>query len=240
MKNSKKTRGNAEADIRRRILQAIFEQRMPPGERLTEELMAETFGVSRTVIRQVMARLAQDGILVKQPNGGTRVAAPTRKEVLQILAVRRMIEPEIVKAVASSGAELSLDRLFEHLGEEDAVRRSGDRGALVRLTGEFHLHLAELAGNPILVRLMTELQALTCLAILLYAGSDDACPPDEHRKIVDSIQNRDADSAVRFMLEHLHHVQKDMKLEDARQEVTFSETLDWMRAERRRHQPASS
>jgi len=42
------------------------------------------------------------------------------------------------------------------------------------------------------------------------------------------------------MLEHLHHVQKDMKLEDARQEVTFSETLDWMRAERRRHQPASS
>ena len=58
-------RGQSEQLIRRRLLQAIFEQRMPPGARLTEESLAETFDVSRTVIRQVIARLAQDGILVK-------------------------------------------------------------------------------------------------------------------------------------------------------------------------------
>lgn len=142
----------------------------PPGARLTEEALAETFDVSRTVIRQVIARLSQDGILIKLPSGATLVAAPSRREARQMLAVRRMIEPEIVKTLAVGAKHLSLVELLAHLAEEDNARRAGDRGALVRLTGEFHLHLARLTGNEILIRLMTELQALVCLAILLYAS----------------------------------------------------------------------
>ena len=100
-------RGQSEQLIRRRLLQAIFEQRMPPGARLTEESLAETFDVSRTVIRQVIARLAQDGILVKGAGGATRVAAPSKTEVRQILAVRKMIEPEVVRGLAGRGSDLS-------------------------------------------------------------------------------------------------------------------------------------
>jgi len=206
---------------------------MPPGARLTEEALAETFDVSRTVIRQVIARLSQDGILIKLPSGATLVAAPSRREARQMLAVRRMIEPEIVKTLAVGAKHLSLVELLAHLAEEDNARRAGDRGALVRLTGEFHLHLARLTGNEILIRLMTELQALVCLAILLYASGDDACPEDEHQRIVEAIAAEDGSSAAALMLHHLNHIEADMRLDEPRPEVRISEALDWLSAPER-------
>lgn len=228
----KNQRGQSEQSIRTRLLQAIFEQRMPPGARLTEEALAATFDVSRTTIRLVIARLAQDGILVKFPTGATHVAAPSRHEAQQLLAVRRMIEPEIVKILATNASTLSLTTLTAHLKEEDRARRAGDRGTLVRLTGEFHLHLAQLTGNEILIRLMTELQTLVCLAILLYASGDDACPPDEHRKIVAAIKESDGTSAATLMLGHLNHIEKDLRLDD-KPAVEISDALTWLKRKER-------
>jgi DNA-binding GntR family transcriptional regulator len=222
-------RGQSEQVIRRRLLQAIFEQRMPPGARLTEESLAETFNVSRTVIRQVIARLAQDGILVKRPGGATHVAAPSKTEAKQILAVRKMIEPEVVRSLASRTSSLSFADLMVHLDNEDKARRANDRGTLVRLTGEFHLLLVLLTKNAILVRLMTELQALICLAVLLYPNGGDACPEDEHRRIIEAMKAGQGDLAAELMLHHLHHIEKDLNLEDDdRPDVKISSALAWL------------
>ncbi|WP_292302912.1 GntR family transcriptional regulator [Mesorhizobium sp.] len=224
-----KAHGKSEAEIRRRILQAIFEMRLPPGERLTEEQLAETFEVSRTVVRQAIARLAQDGILVKMPNIGTTVAAPTRKETRDILAVRKMVEPDIVRMLAAGTVSGGLERIDAHLAKEKAARNEGDRGTLVRLTGEFHLLLAEVAGNHVLTRLMTGLQTLTCLAILLYAEQDEACPPDEHRRIAESIAAGQGERGARQMLEHLQHVEVDLHLDRPDPASPISDTIAWLR-----------
>lgn len=226
------SRGNVEARIRKRIIQAIFEQRFPPGAKVTEDQLASTFDVSRTVIRQVMSNLAQDGLIVKLPNVGSTIAAPSRKEAADILAVRRMVEPEIVRTVAANLTRPGSARLERHLAQEDEMRRKGDRGTLVRLTGEFHLLLAELAGNKILLRLMTELQALTCLAILLYAEASEACPPDEHRSIVTAIRDGNDVEAVRAMLEHLAHVEADLRLDRFEGKADISETIAWLKETR--------
>lgn len=225
----RQSRGRAEQFIRRRILQAIFEQRMPPGARLTEEALAETFQVSRTIIRQVIARLAQDGILIKHASGATHVAAPSRLEAKQILAVRRMIEPEVVKTVAERAAGLSFAALSSHLDAEDMARSAEDRGTLVRLTGEFHLLLVQLTGNQILTRLFTELQALICLAILLYASGDDACPANEHRSIYEAVRSGRGETAADLMLHHLDHIEKDLNLDvELRPDVQIANALTWM------------
>lgn len=223
----KSQRGQSEQSIQTRLLQAIFEQRMPPGARLTEEALASAFDVSRTTIRQVIARLSQDGILVKLPNGATHVASPSRHEAQQLMVVRRMIEPEIVKILASEAADICFDELSAHLNDEDRARRDGDRGSLVRLTGEFHLHLVRLTGNQVLIRLMTELQALVCLAILLYANGDDGCPVQEHRRIVTAIKKQDGASAANLMLSHLEHIERDLKL-DEKPVLHISEALTWL------------
>lgn len=223
-------RGQTEQHIRRLLLQAIFEQRIPPGVRLTEEALAQTFNVSRTVIRQVIARLAQDGVLVKRDSGATHVASPSKAEARQILAVRRMIEPEVVRSLAANSKTHSYIEIMAHLDAEDKARRASDRGTLVRLTGEFHLLLVQMTQNAILVRLMAELQALTCLAILLYAAGDEACPEDEHRRIVEAIQAGHGETAAELMLHHLHHIGQDLKVDaDARTEAQVATALSWLR-----------
>ncbi|MFC3725691.1 GntR family transcriptional regulator [Neoaquamicrobium sediminum] len=224
-----KLHGKTEAEICRRIIHAIFEQRIPPGERLTEERLAETFNVSRTIVRQAMARLSQDGILVKMPNVGSTVASPTRKETRDILAVRRMVEPEIVRTLAVSVSEAGLAELHEHLEAETAARKNDARGTFVRLAGEFHLRLAELTGNHVLVQLMTRLQTLTCLAILLHAKGEQACPPGEHGQITDAIARQDGETAAREMLHHLKHVEMDLRLDGEERTSSFSETMAWLR-----------
>ncbi|RWQ16792.1 GntR family transcriptional regulator, partial [Mesorhizobium sp.] len=146
-----------------------------------------------------------------------------------ILVVRRMVEPEIVRTLAAASTKSRAERLQAHLLEEAAAREKGDRATLVRLCGEFHLLLAELAGNQVLVRLVTGLQALTCLAILLYAEREDACPPDEHSRIAAAIANNDGDLAAREMLHHLQHVEKDLQLD--RDGPSLNDTIAWLRGE---------
>ncbi|WP_341894381.1 GntR family transcriptional regulator [Ferrovibrio terrae] len=217
----------ADATIRHRILQAIFERRLPPGEKLTEERLAELFSVSRTIVRHALARLAQDGIVIQRRNHGATVAAPTRPETRQFLAVRRMVEPAIVMQLAGMLNAQDVSRLRDHLAAENAARTTGDRPTLVRLTGEFHLLLAELTQNNVLTRLLTELQALTCLAILLYAkGEHEACPPDEHSQIVAAIIAGEGKQGAALMLKHLDHVEAEMDLsEPVARSVDLAEAL---------------
>jgi DNA-binding GntR family transcriptional regulator len=208
-------RGRSEALIRSRILQAIFERRLPPGEKLTEDRLAELFGVSRTVVRQALARLAQDGIVEQQLNRGAFVAAPSRADARHVLEARAVVEPEVAHAVACRCGGAALERLRRHITTENEARAAGDRATLVRLTGEFHVTLAEAAGNPVFVRLLTELQALSSLSILLYArGEHAACPPQEHDDIVRAIERGEPEEAARLMREHIDHVAAEMDLSE--------------------------
>jgi len=226
-----KSHGKSGEEIRRRILQAIFDQRMPPGARVTEEQLAAAFDVSRTVIRQAMAQLSQDGVLVKLPNIGATIASPSVKETRDILAVRRMVEPGIVKLIASNPEQAQLDRLRRHIEQEKRAQDLNDRPTLIRLSGEFHLLLAEVAGNGPLIRLMTGLQALTCLAVLLYADGDEACLPHEHSRIIDAIARNDGEAAAVEMIHHLIHAENELRLDRVPGSASVNDTMKWLRGQ---------
>lgn len=202
-----------EARIRERIMDAIYGCRLEPGARLTEEALADLFGVSRTIVRQALARLAQDGIVVHRPNRGTQVATPTRKDAQQTFAVRRMVEPEIVSLLAQRSDAALVRRLERHLDTENKARETGADTRLLRLTGRFHMMLAEATGFPVLARLVAELQAFTCLSVMLYSRSaDDASPPCEHEAIVAAIAGGEAERAAELMRHHLTHVEARLNL----------------------------
>jgi DNA-binding GntR family transcriptional regulator len=84
----------------------------------------------------------------------------------------------------------------------------------VRLSGEFHVLIAEQAGNSALARHMRELTTLTCLIIVLYdSPTADTCLADEHSAIIDAIAGRDLAAAQSLMLAHLDHIEHGLRLE---------------------------
>ena len=85
-----------ENDIYERMVETILDHRLPPGTKLVEDRLATAFGVSRTRIRPVLVRLANEQIVTLTPNRGATVAQPTEAEAREVFEVRRMIEPGLL------------------------------------------------------------------------------------------------------------------------------------------------
>ena len=90
------------------------------------------------------------------------------------------------------------------------------------------MKLAEINGNPYLIRCMTELQVLTCLAILVHAERDLGCPRDEHSDIVKAIAQGDGDTASAAMAHHLDHIREELQLDSAEAEPDLESAFRWL------------
>lgn len=197
-----------------KITDAVMEHRLVPGGKLQEDKLANAFNVSRTKIRQALTMLANEGIVVFLPNRGAFVACPTVDEARELFATRHLVEPEMIRGVIATAKAKDLKRLKSHLKKESDARLSGDRRAIIRLSGEFHMLLAELSGNRYIKKIMYELCPLTCLIIALYdAPKTPACPEDEHSRIVAAIEERDEKLAIKLMNHHLEHIQNELVID---------------------------
>jgi len=186
------------------VFDAVMQRRLAPGERLAEEALGEQFKVSRTVVRQALRRLAEAQIVEIVPNKGATVAAPTPDETREVFVARRAIEAAIVRQLALRITPLETQRLHERLDAEHAALHQGEHARWVELAGGFHLALAQLAGNRVLQRMLTELMTRCSLIVALYEAPGEAsCEHDEHVRIVDRLGLRDGDGAAALMEQHL-------------------------------------
>lgn len=213
-------RDHPQDEIYEKIYAAILEHRLHPGTKLAEERLAEIFGVSRARVREVLARLAHEQIVELIPQRGAFVAKPTIEQARDVFEARRLIEPAVVRRLVTHLDAAAQARLQAHLDAEADARRRDDKRVVIRLSGEFHALVAELAGNAALARSMRELSTLTCLMIFLYdAPTATSCRADEHERIVEAVAAGDAARAEALMLEHLDHIEASMKLDAAPEEV---------------------
>lgn len=203
-----------EEAIYERIVSAIFEHRLPPGTKLGEDRLAGIFGVSRARVRRVLPRLAHDGLVTLEPNRGAFVASPTVADARDVFEARRVIEPGIIERLLAHPDRKSIvARLREHVMLERRARAAGDIRAIVRLSGEFHMLMAEMSGNAQLAKAMRELASLTCLIIALYdKPAVPSCLGEEHGSLVDALAAGEAGRATRLMVEHLRHVEENLDL----------------------------
>jgi len=203
-----------------RILAAILEHRLMPGTKLGEDRLATIFGTSRAKVREVLARLAHEQVVELVPQRGAFVAKPTIEQAHDVFEARRLIEPGVLRRLVATIDDVKLQRLRRQLDDEIDARARDDKPAIVRLSGEFHVLLAELAGNSSLLRAMRELSMLTCLTISLYdAPTATSCRADEHEEIVAAVKRGDTRQAEKLMLQHLTHIEQSLKLDSSAEQA---------------------
>ena len=196
-----------------RICSTIMDHTLPPGTRLIEHRLCEIFGLGRTRVRQVLQRLANERLVTLLPNRGAEVSKPSPQDALDIFEARRLLEPGIVEKFLQVARRADMQRIRDHLAQEKAAWRSNDRRAMIRLSGEFHLIIAEVAGNATLLELMRELVSRSSLIVCLYQSpGTQTCPPDEHQELVTALEKR-APEAASLMLHHLQHVLDGLQLD---------------------------
>lgn len=200
MSENKTTLTDAVHDLLRK---AIIEQALKPGMRLPEDTVGEQFGVSRTIVRHALVRLEHEGLVVTRRNRGAFVAEPSRDEAQHVFEVRRCLENDVIGLLCERMPRGGFDRLEAHVRQEEAVKGK-DGPVSIRLAGEFHVLLAELTGNPVLTRYVSEVVLRCSLIMSLYARSHSSdCAVDEHSQIIEAIRAGDAARAIEIMEHHL-------------------------------------
>ncbi len=132
-------------EVYRRVYESVLAHQLRPGTKLPEEKLAAIFGVSRAKIRKVIARLEHEQVVEVVHNRGAFVAHPSADQASDTLEARRVIEPAIVQSLAEKASRHDIDALRKHLTSESAAVKRGDKPAYIRLSGEFHNLVAELA-----------------------------------------------------------------------------------------------
>lgn len=202
--------------IREQLRDAIIDRRLAPGTKLNEAEVGELFSVSRTVVRAALQMLSFEGLVRTERNRGAFVANPTPEEARQVFDSRRLIEPALAKAAAERIGPADVAAFRERLAQESELmseRGASARRAEIRASGDFHLLLAEVAGNAILQRFMEELVARSSLVIALYGRTGaSSCGHSDHGSILKALESRDGALAGRLLVHHIDHIESDLDL----------------------------
>lgn len=212
--------------ITSQISDAIISGELKPGDRLPpERVLAEQFGVSRTVIRDAIKTLSGRGIVQVRRGAGIFVAT-AEETVMGRLGELANVLPlqgaglrdlfDVRNVLEAQGAEWAAQRRSAHHVErlrgivDDAYRCSEDLDVLSERDAQFHVAIAEASQNLVLVRVM-----FTLLDLLEAARRETLNIPgrprlslDQHENILRGIEARDPEAARRAMLEHLTSVEQ--------------------------------
>lgn len=207
------------------LRRAILEQALKPGTKLPEDSIGDTFGVSRTSARNALVRLSSDGLVEIKPNRGAAVAMPTLEEAVEVFALRRCLEREVIDRLCKRMPKDGIDALVSHVREEErALRASSPRS--IRLAGEFHILLAELTGSKLLIEFIIQVVSRSSLILARFGRPHSAeCGIDEHIQLIEALKNLDVKAATDIMDHHLHAVEDRAKADDGDDGPDISEIL---------------
>jgi DNA-binding GntR family transcriptional regulator len=197
------------------LRRAIIEQALLPGDKLPEDAIGEQFGVSRTLVRSSLTRLASEGLVEQRRNKGASVASPSLSSARDIFDVRRKLEELVVQLLAGRLNRDDAKRLREHV-EQERSAHAQDGPESIRLAGEFHILLAEMTGNALLARYIGEVTSRCSLILALYGRPHSSeCAVSEHAQLIDALEAGRSEDACRIMAHHIGAVQERAQIDSA-------------------------
>jgi len=195
-------------DLYSQVLEAIFELRIHSASRFTEESLAQMFGARRSDMREVLMRLSHQHIILLRANHRPRVTEPDAEQTRQTLHARRLAEIMLLRLAAQRACAQDLKRLRTLVENE---RQCAERGRAIRLSGEFHLQLAKMAGNAPLAHFLESLVPLTSLAIAQCEEQmHSCCAWQDHLAIIDAVERGNTATATMLINRHLDHLEQTL------------------------------
>jgi len=190
-----------------RLLDAIRAGKFAPGDRVRETDITQWLGVSRTPVREAFRRLQADGLLVFEPWRGVIVAQLNQQQLIELYAMRRVLEGTAAGLAAQHAAESQIATLTDIMDQADQATGADERASLNR---HFHQNIYAAAHNRYLLQALNALRdSMALLPSTTYAlEGRHALAQDEHRRIVDAIQTRDPARAETAARDHISEAEK--------------------------------
>ncbi len=194
---------------------AILSGHLGPKERLTEEHLAETLGVSRTPVREALYKLEAEGLIRPLETRGFIVSGDSRKEVEELFEIRSILEGYALRITSGKITEESLQQLSVFIDKAQAALEAGRMGDVFKWNTRFHDHLHELVSDMArLYRMIVDMrkQVLRYRKETLQSIEGAQRTIDGHRKILLALRLKDPELCDRTMREHIRLAKEDALL----------------------------
>lgn len=187
------------------LRQAILRGELKPGERLMEIQLANKLGVSRTPIREAIRKLELEGLVLMIPRRGAEVAEITEKSLRDVLEVRGALEELAVKLACQKITDEQIQELRMAEKEFEMALSSGDVTVYAEADVKFHDVIYRATDNQRLIQLLFNLREQMYRYRVEYLKREESHGNllIEHKKIIETITNRDMDAAVDAVCQHI-------------------------------------
>jgi DNA-binding GntR family transcriptional regulator len=197
--------------IYERLKQQILNCEIKPGERLMQIQVAEILRASRTPVREAFRRLEQDGLVERVPQGGVRVTRPETETIQEVFGIRKVLEAYAIELVCDriTPQEIAaLKRLSSQAQELLSSRELGLQAKISRLfelNSQFHDAIYRASGNSYLMATINSLRNIVGRLRLLGLRADNTWAQawDEHAQLIEFLEKKDRESAIRLIQTHL-------------------------------------
>ena len=198
----------------RQVKALILAGHLPPGQRLTEERLAQGLGISRTPIREALHKLASEGLITSLAARGFGASPNLEKEIEELFELRAVLEGHALRVVCG---RLTARELFEL---DETVRKTEDALHCQRLdevflwNKRFHDDLHEMISDK--RRLHDQIVTMRQYAFRYWDSGtwdvdDGRRTVEGHRRIVTALRLRDPDLCERVMREHIQPPQRRLQ-----------------------------
>jgi GntR family transcriptional regulator, rspAB operon transcriptional repressor len=198
--------------VTRALRQAIVSMKISPGEMLSEQDLAQRFGVSRSPVREALIKLSEAGLVRVLPQRGTQVVKISRSAVEDARFIREAVECAVVREAALKATPMMLAELNANLTRQRRAQRSTSSDDFMALDEEFHRLLAEAAGRPAAWRMIEDVKPQ--MDRVRYLDVKQATPRHlivaQHAEIVDAIKASDPAAAEKAMHQHLSEILRSL------------------------------
>ena len=187
------------------LLERIVAGELPPGSRLRQEALADELGVSRTPLREALARLVSEGLVEFVPNRGATVASRDFSDMEEAWRARLVIEPGAARLAAERREPAAIERMGLSVVRQRSV--ADDVTASFALNRDFHLALVAASGNTHLLQ-FSELLWLSRIGVPIFARQardrDQVLAwADDHAAIAEAVAAGSAARAERLTRDHI-------------------------------------
>lgn len=200
---SETLRSQAARALRAQIIAGI----LVPGELYTIRAISDQLAVSATPVREAVAQLASEGLVVLARNRGFHVRVVTEQDLDEILHLRTMLEPPAIAEIAARGLVEDSGSLRQLAADISTHAAAGDMVRFLDVDRQFHLGMLAALGSGRLVELVGQLRDHTRLYGLrkVNSSADFLASADEHEQLLRFVLDGNADEARDLMLTHLEH-----------------------------------
>ena len=199
---------SASRRVYNQLRQRIITMTMLPGDRVTERLIAEELGISRTPVHEAVQRLAEEGLIEIIPRSGTFVARIPLDVLEEAMLVRTALELAIIVKAAERATPPGVERLRRILETQTACIQVNDKKGFHQTDEEFHAALVDLSGFtgiwPMILQAKTQIDRYRQLTLPVQGRMHGVL--EEHQQVFAAIAAGDPIMAQQAMRDHLDHV----------------------------------